>query len=37
MDYVNLGPTGTKVSLISLGCMTYGESGRGNHEWTLSE
>jgi aryl-alcohol dehydrogenase-like predicted oxidoreductase len=37
MDYVNLGPTGAKVSRICLGCMTYGEPGRGNHEWTLSE
>jgi aryl-alcohol dehydrogenase-like predicted oxidoreductase len=37
MDYVNLGRTGLKVSRICLGCMTYGEPGRGNHEWTLPE
>ncbi len=37
MDYVNLGRTGLKVSRICLGCMTYGEAARGNHEWTLSE
>jgi len=37
MDYVNFGKTGLKVSRICLGCMTYGEPGRGNHEWTLPE
>ncbi len=37
MHYVNLGHTGLKVSRIALGCMTYGEPGRGTHEWTLPE
>ncbi len=37
MDYVNLGHTGLRISRICLGCMTYGEPGRGNHEWTLPE
>ena len=37
MDYVNLGRTGLRVSRICLGCMTYGEPNRGNHEWTLPE
>ena len=37
MDYVRLGSTGMQVSRISLGCMSYGEPGRGNHEWTLDE
>jgi len=37
MDYVNLGHTGLKVSRLCLGCMTYGEPGRGSHEWTLPE
>lgn len=37
MDYVKLGRTGLDVSRLCLGCMTYGEPGRGNHEWTLSE
>ncbi len=37
MDYVRLGRTGLKVSRLCLGCMTYGEPGRGNHEWTLGE
>jgi len=37
MDYVRLGSTGLEVSRICLGCMSYGEPGRGNHEWTLDE
>jgi 1-deoxyxylulose-5-phosphate synthase len=37
MDYVRLGTTGTLVSRICLGCMTYGDPGRGTHEWTLPE
>jgi len=37
MDYVKLGSTGLDVSRLCLGCMTYGEPGRGNHPWTLDE
>ncbi len=37
MEYVNLGSTGLKISRICLGCMTYGDPGRGTHEWTLPE
>ena len=37
MEYLNLGATGLVVSRICLGCMTYGEPGRGTHEWTLPE
>jgi aryl-alcohol dehydrogenase-like predicted oxidoreductase len=37
MQYVKLGSTGMDVSRIALGCMSYGEPGRGNHEWTLDE
>jgi aryl-alcohol dehydrogenase-like predicted oxidoreductase len=37
MDYVKLGATGLDVSRLCLGCMTYGEPGRGNHSWTLPE
>src|SRR5512141_697186 len=37
MDYARLGSTGLEVSRICLGCMSYGEPGRGNHEWTLDE
>ena len=37
MEYGKLGKTGLEVSRICLGCMTYGEPGRGNHAWTLPE
>ncbi|MDA3806165.1 aldo/keto reductase [Clavibacter sp. CT19] len=37
MRYVKLGSTGTEVSAITLGCMSYGEPTRGGHAWTLSE
>ncbi|MEU6405042.1 aldo/keto reductase [Streptomyces sp. NPDC046985] len=37
MQYVKLGATGLDVSRICLGCMTYGVSDRGAHEWTLDE
>ncbi|SIR74866.1 aldo/keto reductase [Williamsia sterculiae] len=37
MRYVNLGASGLKVSRIILGCMSFGESGRGTHAWTLPE
>ncbi|MDB5311833.1 MAG: yhdN 4 [Gemmataceae bacterium] len=35
MDYVNLGRTGTKVSRLCLGCMTYGSSKW--RPWVLDE
>ena len=37
MEYTKLGSTGLDVSRIALGCMSYGEPQRGNHEWTLGE
>lgn len=37
MQYTQLGRTGLKVSRLCLGCMTYGEPGRGTHPWTLGE
>jgi aryl-alcohol dehydrogenase-like predicted oxidoreductase len=37
MDYINLGKTGLKVSRVCLGCMTFGDPGRGKHAWTLGE
>lgn len=37
MQYVNLGRTGLKVSRLCLGCMSFGSTGTGGHEWTLGE
>ncbi|RXF70789.1 aldo/keto reductase [Hansschlegelia zhihuaiae] len=37
MDYVKFGSTGLDVSRLCLGCMTFGESQRGTHAWTLDE
>ncbi|MDO9599004.1 MAG: aldo/keto reductase [Azoarcus sp.] len=37
MDYVNLGNTGLKVSRLCLGCMTYGDTERGDRTWVLNE
>jgi aryl-alcohol dehydrogenase (NADP+) len=37
MDYVKLGSTGLDVSPICVGCMSFGEPGRGNHPWSLDE
>ena len=37
MDYVKFGSTGLEVSRLCLGCMTFGDPGRGGHPWTLGE
>jgi 1-deoxyxylulose-5-phosphate synthase len=37
MQFVKLGRTGLDVSRLCLGCMSFGEPGRGNHPWTLNE
>ena len=37
MQYGKLGATGLDVSRLCLGCMTFGDPGRGNHAWTLDE
>jgi aryl-alcohol dehydrogenase-like predicted oxidoreductase len=37
MKFRRLGNTGLEVSAICLGCMSFGESGRGPHAWTLDE
>ncbi len=37
MDYARLGRTGLEVSRLCLGCMSFGDPGAGNHEWTLDE
>lgn len=37
MEYTRLGRTGLEVSRLCLGCMSYGDSDRGTHPWTLNE
>ena len=37
MKYVKLGATGLDVSVICLGCMSYGEPSLGGHPWSLDE
>jgi len=37
MEYVKLGTSGLRVSAVVLGCMSYGEPGRGTHAWSLPE
>jgi aryl-alcohol dehydrogenase-like predicted oxidoreductase len=37
MRYTKFGPTGMDVSVICLGCMSFGDPQRGNHEWSLPE
>jgi aryl-alcohol dehydrogenase-like predicted oxidoreductase len=37
MRYTRLGSTGLEVSALCLGCMSFGESGRGTHRWSLDE
>jgi 1-deoxyxylulose-5-phosphate synthase len=35
MKQRRIGNSGLKVSELCLGCMTFGEPGRGGHSWTL--
>jgi aryl-alcohol dehydrogenase (NADP+) len=37
VEYVKLGSTGLDVSRICLGCMSYGDSSSGTHQWSLGE
>ena len=37
MKHINLGNTGLEISLLCLGCMTFGAPERGDHPWTLPE
>ncbi|HEX5064812.1 MAG TPA: aldo/keto reductase [Myxococcota bacterium] len=37
MKYVRLGATGLEVSVLCLGCMSFGASDKGTHAWTLDE
>ncbi len=37
MKYTELGSSGITVSRICMGCMGFGDPGRGPHRWTLDE
>ncbi len=37
MRYTKFGPTGMDVSVICLGCMSFGEPDRGRQKWTIPE
>jgi aryl-alcohol dehydrogenase (NADP+) len=37
MRYTKLGRTGLDVSVICLGCMSYGQPDKGGHPWSLDE
>ena len=37
MEYGKLGSTGLEISRLCLGCMSFGDPGRGGHPWSLGE
>ncbi|HYF73185.1 MAG TPA: aldo/keto reductase [Nocardioides sp.] len=37
MRYTKLGRTGLDVSVVTLGCMSWGDPSRGGHPWVLDE
>jgi aryl-alcohol dehydrogenase-like predicted oxidoreductase len=37
MEYTRLGTSGLKVSRITLGCMSFGDTSRGFNEWALDD
>ena len=37
MRYETLGKTGLEVSVVTLGCMSWGDATRGGHKWVLDE
>ena len=37
MEYRRLGTSGLKVSRITLGCMSFGDTSRGFNEWALDD
>ncbi len=37
MKYTKLGDSDLTVSRICMGCMGFGDPGRGQHSWTIDE
>ena len=37
MQYIKLGNSKLRVSRICMGCMGFGDAGKGQHTWTLDE
>jgi aryl-alcohol dehydrogenase-like predicted oxidoreductase len=37
VEYGKLGSTGLEISRLCLGCMSFGDPGRGGHSWSLGE
>jgi aryl-alcohol dehydrogenase-like predicted oxidoreductase len=37
MEYTRLGTTGLKISRITLGCMSFGDTTRGYNQWALND
>ena len=37
MKYAKLGNSDLKVSRVCMGCMGFGDPGRGQHSWTVDE
>ena len=37
MQYTQLGNSDLTVSRICMGCMGFGDAGRGQHSWTLDK
>jgi len=37
MQYTTLGSSGLKISRIALGCMSFGDTSRGEREWALDD
>ncbi|MCM3515518.1 aldo/keto reductase [Nocardioides sp. P86] len=37
MRYTRLGSSGLEVSVVTLGCMSWGDPSRGGHPWVLDE
>ena len=37
MHYTRLGSSGLKVSRITLGCMSFGDTSRGFSNWALGD